>query len=307
MGKARTMDIQALVDAIDGSFPEMAVTSIELAGEGMDNLAYLVNGEYVFRFPKFDEVSAAIELEAGLLPALQQVVEVRIPAPEFVGIDARTGRHFSGYRRIEGAPLDPAVFLGLDSRSQRSLTEGIAAFVRQLHSFSIERSGRLGVGTSDFKAVYAGALERVGELVLPRAGPAERRYVEQLYADYLCQSISDRFGPDSVIGLDGNPQKNWPDLPDEREDAHGRARSRRPPAGNRWRSRVGPRWPLRSAAASSRGAPARGSGIVLFAQDVAHAGQERRGPDRRQRLGPLSEWPVCSRPLNGRFGCPPRS
>ena len=47
------MKLQPFIDAIDSGFPDLAVTSIELAGEGMDSLAFLVNGEYVFRFPKF--------------------------------------------------------------------------------------------------------------------------------------------------------------------------------------------------------------------------------------------------------------
>ena len=58
------------------------------------------------------------------------------------------------------------------------------------------------------------------------------------------------------------PPKKWPDLPDEREGGHDRARSGRPPSGSRWRSRAGPRWPLQSAAATSRGVPARGSVVV---------------------------------------------
>ena len=39
----------------------------------------------------------------------------------------------------------------------------------------------------------------------------------------------------------------------------------------------------------------------LFAQDVAHAGQERRVPDRRQRLGPLSEMAGFQPSTNGRI------
>ncbi len=58
------------------------------------------------------------------------------------------------------------------------------------------------------------------------------------------------------------PPAEWPVLPDEPEDGHGPAPSGRPPSGSRWRSRAGPRWPLRSAAATSRGVPARGLVVV---------------------------------------------
>ena len=39
----------------------------------------------------------------------------------------------------------------------------------------------------------------------------------------------------------------------------------------------------------------------LCSQDVAHAGQERPVPDRRQRLGPLSEMAGFQVSINGRY------
>ena len=39
----------------------------------------------------------------------------------------------------------------------------------------------------------------------------------------------------------------------------------------------------------------------LFGQDVAHAGQERAVPDRRQRLGALSEMAAFQVSTNGRI------
>ena len=49
-----------------------------------------------------------------------------------------------------------------------------------------------------------------------------------------------------------------------------------------------PRWPARSVAVANRRRSSAMTCCRLFGQDVAHAGQERRVPDRRQRLGPLS-------------------
>ena len=173
------------IDAIHSNFPDLPIVSVELAGEGMDSIALLVNREWVFRFPKHDGVSAGTELEARLLPELQQAIDVRIPVPEFVGTDPRTGRRFSGYRKVEGAPLDAHVFLGLDTGRQDRLTARIARFVRQLHSFPMERAIQLGVAAGDFRGAYADKLASVRALVLPRVNPDERRYVERLYGAYL--------------------------------------------------------------------------------------------------------------------------
>ena len=180
-----SIELAPFRDAIQTNFPDFVVGSIEFTGEGMDNLALMVNGEHVFRFPKLEEAAAHIELEATLLPELQKMLDVRIPSPEFVGTDPRTVLTFSGYKRIDGFPLEPEVLLDLDSGVQASLVEQIARFVQQLHSFPVGRAAHLGVSTNDFRADYAGDLRPIRELVLPRLSPAERQYVEQLYDDYL--------------------------------------------------------------------------------------------------------------------------
>ena len=117
-------------EAIENGFPGLVVDSIGLAGEGMDNLALDINSEYVFRFPKLEEAAAKIELEAVLLPVLQQSLDVRIPSPEFGGTDPGTGLTFSGYRRIEGVPLEPEVLLDLAHPSPDRLLRKLRFFHR---------------------------------------------------------------------------------------------------------------------------------------------------------------------------------
>ena len=179
------METQLFADVIASNFPGFQIASIEVAGEGMDNLAFDVNGKYIFRFPKLKKASDHLELEAAVLPELQKGLAVRIPSPEFVGTDPRTGFTFSGYKRIDGVALEPEVLVDLDPVVQSSLVGQIARFVKQLHSFSVDTAAQLGVGTNDFEADYAGDMAPIRELVLPRLSDAERRYVERLYRDYL--------------------------------------------------------------------------------------------------------------------------
>ncbi|SRR6266487_4622923 len=77
-------------------------------GRGDDSVAYLVDGEWVFRFPAVTNAQATLRRELALLPALQGVLPLAIPAVEHVG------RHdeqlvFAAYRTVPGAPLT-AVF-----------------------------------------------------------------------------------------------------------------------------------------------------------------------------------------------------
>lgn len=200
----RVMETQLFAEAIASNFPDFQVASIEVAGEGMDNLALDVNGEYIFRFPKLKKASDHLELEATVLPELQRSLAVRIPSPEFVGTDPRTGFTFSGYRRIDGIALEPEVLLDLDVVVQNSLAEQIARFVKQLHSFPVDRAAELGVSTNDFEADYSGDLAPIRELVLPRLNAAERGYVERLYRDYLDEQGNFEYRP-TLIHADLSP------------------------------------------------------------------------------------------------------
>ena len=192
-------------EAIGECFPDLVVDSINLAGEGMDNLALAVNDEFVFRFPKLEEAATKIGLEAVLLPELQKRLDVRIPSPEFVGTDPGTGLTFSGYRSIEGVPLEPELLLDLDPEVRISLTEQIARFISHLHSFPVEEAALLGLKANDFKADYAGDLQPIRELMLPMLGKGEREYVEQLYGDYLGDPGNFDYEP-TVIHADLSPE-----------------------------------------------------------------------------------------------------
>ena len=58
------------------------------------------------------------------------------------------------------------------------------------------------------------------------------------------------------------PARKWPVLTAGCEAGRGPAPPARPPSGSRWPSRAAPRWPVRCAAATSRGARAPGSAVV---------------------------------------------
>ena len=60
------------------------------------------------------------------------------------------------------------------------------------------------------------------------------------------------------------PPAKWPVLPNARTAGRGRTPPRRPPSGSRWPSRAGPRWSVRSAAATSRGVPAPRPAVVCL-------------------------------------------
>ena len=196
--------VHSYKETIENCFPNLNVDSICLLGEGKDNVVVSVNDDLVFRFPKGEESASMIELEAAVLPELQKRLDVPIPSPKFVGTDPSTGLIFAGYRWIRGVALEPEVLFDLDPQVQTSLTEQIARFLRQLHSYSVEEATKLGLRVNDFKVDYTGDLQRIRELLLPRLERRERECVERLYVEYLEDPGNFDYEP-TVIHADLSP------------------------------------------------------------------------------------------------------
>jgi aminoglycoside phosphotransferase (APT) family kinase protein len=132
---------------VESRFPELSGATIEPYGVGWDNTAYLVDGEWVFRFPRRRIAVPFIEREARVLPALAPLLPIPIPVPDKVGAgDAEYPWPFSGYRRIPGRTLDHAA-LSADARA--SLAEPLAALLRALHAVPPAWAESLGAGRDE--------------------------------------------------------------------------------------------------------------------------------------------------------------
>lgn len=117
---------------VDMQFETLAPARLEPLGEGWDNWAYLVNGEYVFRFPRREIAVPWILNEAKWLPRLAPHVPLAIPNPEFIGEpEGPFPWEFAGYRRIAGMTGDRVDWTA-DKRMAAAAPLG--SFLRALHS-----------------------------------------------------------------------------------------------------------------------------------------------------------------------------
>jgi aminoglycoside phosphotransferase (APT) family kinase protein len=97
----RDRDVRSLVVA---HLPDYHVDSVVLLGEGLENIAYIVNDELVVRFSKeSDPEQRAVRLrrEASVLAAVADVVPVAVPKPRFVAVEQGCLAYF----KIPGVPL----------------------------------------------------------------------------------------------------------------------------------------------------------------------------------------------------------
>lgn len=107
----------------------MDLKSITVFGEGWDNIAYLVNDEFVFRFPRREIALNCILAEIDILPLVKASVE--IPELKYFNVKSNiTGKPFNGYKKIEGLPLGS---LELNKTENLGLVRPIAKFLKEIH------------------------------------------------------------------------------------------------------------------------------------------------------------------------------
>ncbi|MGA8324995.1 MAG: phosphotransferase [Candidatus Cybelea sp.] len=123
-------------------FPQLAPFDVERIGEGWDNVAFIVNGAYVFRFPRRTVSAKLIETEMRVLPLIAARLPLPISAPTLVGTpSAEYPWHFAGYAMLGGVTLSS---MRPDDGCYAELAATLGRFLRALHS--IECAPLIAVG-----------------------------------------------------------------------------------------------------------------------------------------------------------------
>jgi aminoglycoside phosphotransferase (APT) family kinase protein len=137
----RELHADIVGDVLSTGVPGLQVRSLVLVGEGMDNLAYEVNGELVVRFSKEPDPTRRAHLissESALLTAVAQISPLPVPQPLFT--DPQQGCW--AYPKIPGVPL-----LNLPLSQRLVHAPAVAAvlgeFLAALHAIPIQQMAQL--------------------------------------------------------------------------------------------------------------------------------------------------------------------
>lgn len=130
------VDEQKAFSMIKKQFPQLDVASIQLLGAGWDNTAYIINNEFVFRFPRRDIAVSLLQHEMAALPVITKQVSIAVPNPEWHGKPTQEYPWpFAGYRMLRGITADR---LNLSDEQRTQLAKPIAHFLSQLHAIAPE-------------------------------------------------------------------------------------------------------------------------------------------------------------------------
>jgi aminoglycoside phosphotransferase (APT) family kinase protein len=128
-----TVDEQLARRLIAGQFPDVALDSLRLIGEGWDNTVWLVDEQWVFRFPRRALAIPGVEREIASVASLAPRLPLPVPAPVFVGEPADGFPWpFFGARFLPGD--EP---LGLSEEQRAGLARPLGEFLRALHASDV--------------------------------------------------------------------------------------------------------------------------------------------------------------------------
>jgi aminoglycoside phosphotransferase (APT) family kinase protein len=121
---------------IGAQFPDLELGSVRLLGQGWDMTVWLVDEEWVFRFPRREMVIRGLENEISYLPKLAPAVPLPVPMPTHLG------ERSAEYRwPFYGAPFLPGRELAdsrLDDAARIALGGPFGEFLRALHTTKLD-------------------------------------------------------------------------------------------------------------------------------------------------------------------------
>lgn len=150
------LDVPGVRRLLYAQCPEFQIDTVDYLHEGWDSWAFVINNEWVFRFPKRHEVDAWLQAELRVLELLcRKDLGVRIPAPMFLGKpDGVYPCHFAGYRMIHGTPGSQLEKHLID---KAQVARQLGQFLGELHQIEPKELSTIGV------RIYDNALAQLAE------------------------------------------------------------------------------------------------------------------------------------------------
>ncbi len=116
---------------IGEQFPDLGARPVTLLATGWDNTAFVVDGQWLFRFPRREIAVPGVQREIAVLPRLAARLPLPIPDPRFVGRPTSRYRWpFFGARLLPGGELADS---GRSDSERAGAAASVGRFLRVLH------------------------------------------------------------------------------------------------------------------------------------------------------------------------------
>ncbi|MGV3614099.1 MAG: phosphotransferase family protein [Fimbriimonas sp.] len=155
--------------ALAAERPGLAIASLRLTRQGWDNHTFVLNEEWIVRFPIDAEFPSYPE--RWVLGALAEISPVPIPRVEWIGAEVS----FVGYRMLPGVPMAEA-WAELGAAAREAAIDRLVEFCAAMHrALSVEEAKANGVRPEGLDFGYVRLAIRAGYEWQRPAGAALRR------------------------------------------------------------------------------------------------------------------------------------
>ncbi len=181
-------NIKATKYLLEHTFKELRVESIEVLGSGYDSVAYLVNGEYVFKIKFSANKKKGYEKEKAIYDFLNRKLSTNIKIPNIEYSHISDEISILGYKKIKGKFLSPELYSTLSEEERQLLKQDIAEFLRKLHDLD---TTEISSYTIDNKQNVLEEYQLLRNTIYDRLTEEEKAYVERFMQRLLQADIFD--------------------------------------------------------------------------------------------------------------------
>jgi aminoglycoside 2''-phosphotransferase len=187
---------EAYLQAIRNAYPHLGFSSVEFNDHGQNSDIVILDGEFVFRFPKYPHVLDRLKTETAILRAIQSYVTLPVPNPLWASLDCPTGEAFVGYRMLRGEPLWRDTFRGIASQeTARGIAHQLASFLQALHSVPVGEAIGVALPRQDTHAEVVDIYRRIRTKLFDWMRPDAQAWATAHWEDFLSEPANWRYPP----------------------------------------------------------------------------------------------------------------
>ncbi len=175
-------------DLIEHYFTDFKVESMEVIGSGYDSVAYLVNGEYIFKTKFSANKKKGYEKEKAIYDFLNQKLNTNIKIPNIEYSYFSDELSILGYKAIKGKFLAPEIYSAMSKDKQELLKKDIAMFLRQMHDLDYSKISSY---TIDNKQNVLEEYQLLKETMYDSLTNIEKQYVEEFMQRLYSATVFD--------------------------------------------------------------------------------------------------------------------
>lgn len=177
------------ISLIQAQVPELELLQVEVNNNGWDHLVFIINHEWVFRFPRTAEFTQRVEQEQKLLHYLYNRTRMsKIQIPQYQLLHSQNNQVVGCYyRMIPGTPLTPTLLKYMNYQTRNNIAKQLGTFLRNLHTSNIDFLQALGFRTLHTRGYWENQFRDIKDFILPLLTVDERLHVIDIFQTYLSE------------------------------------------------------------------------------------------------------------------------